>query len=111
MAKDKEDLIIEKLQEKISRFESLNSNCENRILELEGRIEEMEKKAKPVSITNLDPNINFQDCLRSATEAIVKSRSIAQAVSNERHMETIVVQIISLAEALHNGICAHFSTK
>jgi hypothetical protein len=111
MAKDKEDMIVEKLQEKISRLESINANCENRILELEGRIEDIEKKAKPVSITNIDPNVNFQDCLRSATEAIVKSRSISQAVSNERHMETVVVQIISLAEALHNGICVHFSAK
>lgn len=111
MAKDKEEMIVEKLQEKISRLESINANCENRILELEGRIDDMEKKAKPVSITNLDPNINFQDCLRASTEAIVKSRSISQATSNERHMEATVTQIILLAEALHNGICSHFSAK
>jgi|694.fasta_scaffold124823_1 hypothetical protein len=109
MAKDKEDLVVEKLQEKVANLESANAACENRILELEGRLDEMEKNAKPVSITTIDPNVNFQDCLRAATEAILKSRSIAQATANERHMEATVSQIVNLAGAIHNGVCNHFA--
>jgi hypothetical protein len=100
-------------------LEAITDNVENNemaILAINDKIDQLSSlinKAAlgPIQVSNIDGNLHFQKCVEIATTALISNVNPQLLLKNKSHLEVAVDDILSLAEALHSGICTKFAIE
>lgn len=98
------------LSESVDQQQIVITEVSKAVNALTDTVNEMVKFSEggPTGVTNLDPNMNYQDCMRMALDSFFATQNVAHMMTKKEHLDTAVSGAIMVADAVHEALCEKF---